>query len=72
MAAPLAISSDYVKMPLAAELSEVDEQYAKLKAHSARLREWDTNARLLSQSYQTSSSYLQVFNQFTTAYEDYG
>lgn len=72
LVAPLAISSEYVKFPVSSELSEVDDQYLKLKAHSVRLKEWDTNARLLSSSLQTSASYLQVFNQFTTAYEDYG
>lgn len=39
LAASLAVSSDFVRLPMISELSEVDDQYAKLKAHSARLKE---------------------------------
>jgi hypothetical protein len=64
-------SSLYSAFPILNEISEHDEQYLKAKANSARLTDWDTNLLFLMDSYNTASSYLQVFNQFTTNYEDY-
>lgn len=72
LTASRSIVSDFSHLPLLLELSEVEDQYLKIKSHAARIAEWDSNARLLDRAAQTSSSYLQVFNQFTTAYEDYG
>lgn len=55
-----------------AEMSETDDQYLKSKAQASKLSDWDTNLLFLMDSYNTSASYLQVFNQFTTNYQDYG
>jgi len=64
-------SNLYNTFPLMAEMSELDDQYLKSKAQASKLSDWDTNLLFLMDSYNTSASYLQVFNQFTTNYQDY-
>lgn len=64
--------SSYNVFPLLNDLNEQDDQYAKVKAHSARLGTWEGNLALLADSYSSATSYVQVFNSFPSTFEDYG
>jgi len=62
----------YNTFPLLNDLSDQDDQYAKLKAHTVRLDTWEGNLSLLADSYASATSYVQVFNNFPSTFEDYG
>lgn len=61
----------HATFPLLNEMSETDDQYLKSKEQPLKISDWGTNLLFLMDSYNTSASYLQVFNQFTTDYRDY-
>lgn len=63
--------SSYASFPLLNDLSEQDDQYSKTKSHAARMGSWENNLTLLSDSYSSAVSYIQVFNHFPSTFEDY-